>query len=63
MPALTLGDPEELKTMRTLRLLQTPEICPLLQIDHLALHQEKDNNQIALEALNLEKVAHTTQRK
>jgi hypothetical protein len=63
MPALTLGDPEELKTMRTLRLLQTPEIGPLLQIDHLALHQEKDTNQIALEALNLEKVAHTTQRK
>ena len=36
---------------------------PILQIDHLTLHQDKDNNQIALAALNLEKVAHTTQHK
>jgi hypothetical protein len=63
MPALTLGNPEETQTMRTLRLLQTPEIGPLLQIDYLPLHQKKDNTHIALEALNLEKVAHTTQRK
>jgi hypothetical protein len=55
--------PEEPQTMRTLRHLQTPEIGPLLQIDHLPLHQDKDNNQNALEALNLEKVAHTTQCK
>ena len=58
-PGLTLGDQAETVLMRTLRLLLALETGPLLQIDHLPLHQGRvrDNTQ---EVLNLEKVNYMT---
>ena len=50
MPVLTLGVWVEAWVMRTLNLMQAQET----DINHLPLHQDKDNNQIGLEVLNME---------
>jgi hypothetical protein len=57
MTGLTLGDRVETVLMRTLHLLLALELGPLLQIDHLPLHQgiDRDNAQ---EVLSLEKIDH-----
>ena len=57
MPDLTLGDRVQTILMRTLCLLLALEAGPLLQINHLPLHQgrDKDNDQ---KVLHVEKVDH-----